>query len=321
MDVDTTLPGGWAVRPTTLDDVPALLALTEASDEAYLGEADTSVEEIRETLVAKHTGSWLVTDPTGTAVGWGSLENQAAADREHLGVYAWPGRGEPAMRPLVDLMLARVAVRAREFGHARVTVRSGVLPVEKELAAVLTAAGFGFHSRHARMRIALRGDETAPVPPAGVTLERVGPPDEPTLRTCFALKAEAFEDTDHREYRDFDGWLAALQARSSVPWDEWRLARVDGVPAGVLFSTNQQLEQDEGWVGALAVARGYRGRGLGRLLLRTAFAQYAAKGRTSAGLGVDMTNPTGAYGLYLSVGMTPVYEADVYQLELPAALA
>ena len=30
----------------------------------------------------------------------------------------------------------------------------------------------------------------------------------------------------------------------------------------------------------LAVAKEFRGRGLGRLLLRTAFATYAAKGRT-----------------------------------------
>jgi hypothetical protein len=32
-----------------------------------------------------------------------------------------------------------------------------------------------------------------------------------------------------------------------------------------------------------------------------------------------MTNPTGAYELYRAVGMTPVYEADVYELLVPAS--
>jgi hypothetical protein len=34
-----------------------------------------------------------------------------------------------------------------------------------------------------------------------------------------------------------------------------------------------------------------------------------------------MTNPTGAYRLYESVGMSPVYESDVYEREVPAAPA
>ena len=78
-------------------------------------------------------------------------------------------------------------------------------------------------------------------------------------------------------------------------------------------------ELDEGWVKYLAVRRDSRGRGLGGLLLRAAFHTYAAKGRKAAGLGVDMTNPTGAYRLYESVGMYPVYEADIYERTIPAA--
>jgi GNAT superfamily N-acetyltransferase len=317
--VDTTLPGGWSVRPSTLDDAPAILALTVASDVEYLGEADSTAEEIREILVAPHAGSLVITDPDGQVVGWGSLENESAGDRELLSVYVWPRRGEPVLRPLTDLMVREAAVRAGGFGHARVTVRSGVLPNEKELIEALSAAGFRFVRRHARMRIALRGDEVAPQVPDGVTLDEVRPADLPTLRACYELQATAFAETDHPENRDFTAWLAWLDTWSSVPWDEWRLARVGGEPAGVLVSSDQQLEHGEGWVSRLAVARRHRGRGLGRLLLRTAFAQYAAKGRASAGLGVDVTNPTGAYALYQSVGMTPVYEADVYDLVVPAA--
>jgi hypothetical protein len=52
---------------------------------------------------------------------------------------------------------------------------------------------------------------------------------------------------------------------------------------------------------------------VGAALLHRAFAAYAAKGRTTAGLGVDLANPTQAARLYRAVGMHPLYEADIYQ--------
>jgi ribosomal protein S18 acetylase RimI-like enzyme len=79
------------------------------------------------------------------------------------------------------------------------------------------------------------------------------------------------------------------------------------------------VEQGEGWVKNLAVLREYRGRGIAKALLSTAFAEYTAKGRTRAGLGVDLTNPTGAYDLYRAVGMEPAFEADMYERVVPAA--
>lgn len=39
----------------------------------------------------------------------------------------------------------------------------------------------------------------------------------------------------------------------------------------------------------------------------------AGKGRRWAGLGVDLSNQTGAYRLYRSVGMAPTFEVDVYE--------
>jgi hypothetical protein len=60
---------------------------------------------------------------------------------------------------------------------------------------------------------------------------------------------------------------------------------------------------------------------LGEALLRRAFAVYAAKGRTHAGLGVDLENPTNAVRLYLAVGMTPLYRANVYRTYVTAAPA
>ena len=50
-----------------------------------------------------------------------------------------------------------------------------------------------------------------------------------------------------------------------------------------------------------------------------AFATYVAKGYKTAGLGVDLTNPTGAYPLYTAVGMRPAYEIEVLERSVAAA--
>ena len=65
----------------------------------------------------------------------------------------------------------------------------------------------------------------------------------------------------------------------------------------------------------LGVLREHRRRGVGRALLGQALRIYSAKGYPTAGLGVDLKNPTQAIQLYTSVGMTASYRANIYGLE------
>jgi GNAT superfamily N-acetyltransferase len=312
-------PAGWLVRPTVSGDAADLLALAAASDLAVVGEVDTSADAVQAVLGARDPVSLLVTDANGRLVGWGYLDNDSAGPVDLMSIYAHPDHGGPAMAPLTDLLVGHVAARAARWGRAAQTARAAAVPAEKELVAVFTAAGFGLVRRHARMRRDLSGAECAPPVPDGVDLRSVRPDREDQLRICHRLHVEAFADTDHADLRDYPAWRAWVGSWCSVPWDEWWLAEVTGVSAAVLMSANHSLEQNEGWVSRLAVDRAFRGRGLARLLLQVAFAAYAAKGRTAAGLTVDVANPTGAYRLYESVGMRPVYEVDLYDLIVSAA--
>jgi ribosomal protein S18 acetylase RimI-like enzyme len=47
----------------------------------------------------------------------------------------------------------------------------------------------------------------------------------------------------------------------------------------------------------------YRQRGLGQTLLQHTFAEFARRGFTAVGLGVDAENPTGAVRVYERAGM------------------
>jgi mycothiol synthase len=316
------LPPGWSIRRPTLDDVPEILALVHASDIAAVGEPDFSTDEVIEILEAPNhdprRDSWLAVDPAGRLVGWAYLDNPTRGDRDLVEVYVHPDGGVPAQAGLLELALVRIAERAREQGYASVTARAGAIASEKHYLGVLAEAGFTFVKRYARMRRDLTGNESMPVPGDGVTVRTVRPEDDADMRTFFDILRSAFDDIPDSLGGDYDDYRARLAALPRISWDEWYVAEVDGVPAGALQSAEQMAEQNEGWVRNLGVRGQWRGRGLGRLLLLTAFARYAAKGRRAAGLGVDMTNPTGAYRLYESVGLQPVYEADVFEREVRA---
>ncbi len=317
------LPAGWTIRPPTLDDVPEILSLVHASDIAAVGEPDFTTEEIVEIFTGPHhdpqRDSWLALNPSGRIVGWAYLDNPGGGERDNLDVYVMPDEGTPAQAHLLDLVVLRVAERAKEFGRSQMTARGGAIASEIHYVRVLGEAGFSFVKRYARMQRDLTGAERLPDLPEGVTIRPVRHHDDAEMRVFYGILDTAFRDTPDYQSAGYDNFRQRLAALPSVAWDEWFIAAVDGVPAGVLQSADQSGEQNEGWIKNLAIAAEYRSRGLGRLMLQAAFATYAAKGRTSAGLGVDLTNPTGAYGLYQSVGMRAAYESDIFERVVPAA--
>jgi ribosomal protein S18 acetylase RimI-like enzyme len=315
------LPAGWRVRRPTFDDIDEILAVVHASDTEAIGYPDFSADDVREALTAPNADpardSWLAIDPAGAIAGWTYLDNPAGAARDFIEVYVHPGRGEPARRPLLALVLARVGERAAELGHPRMTARAAAIPSESGYIAALRAAGFEFVKRYARMRRPLAGVSTPAPPPAGVTIRPVRPDDEAEMREFHRIFDTAFRDTPDYLPLPYDRWREQLAALPTIAWDEWFVAEVDGRPGGILQSADQSLDQNEGWVKNLAVLRECRKRGVGAALLDRAFATYAAKGRELAGLGVDLSNPTEAYRLYASVGLTAAYEADVFEREVP----
>jgi mycothiol synthase len=311
------LPEGWSTRRPTLEDGPELLRLVHASDIASVGEPDFTPDEVREALTGPGTDPavdcWVALDPDGAIVGWTYPHNATGGDRDFIEVYVWPGRGEPALRPLLDLIMGRAAERGAALGHDPYTVRAGAIPTERAWIATLTDAGFAFLKQHARMTLSLEDvPATAPEPPPGITVRPVRADDEAEMRRFHATIEEAFLDGDHHA-TDYPTWRARLAAESSRAFDEWFVGEADGEWAGVLQSSDSGAEDNAGWVRALAVLRPYRRRGVGAALLRRAFAVYAGKGRVEAGLGVDLANPTQAVRLYRAVGMRPLYEANIYQ--------
>ncbi len=60
-----------------------------------------------------------------------------------------------------------------------------------------------------------------------------------------------------------------------------------------------------------------RGRGVAKGLLRTIIADAAARGRDRVGLEVDADSPTGAAGLYTSMGWKTKYVTESWHRDVP----
>ena len=74
--------------------------------------------------------------------------------------------------------------------------------------------------------------------------------------------------------------------------------------------------KEELYVGYLGTRRSHRGRGLARVALAKVLTEAAQAGYQRAGLGVDADNPTGALGLYESLGFSVHSKWVTYRLPL-----
>ena len=126
------------------------------------------------------------------------------------------------------------------------------------------------------------------------------------LKQLWAADTEAFLD----HWGGFDGsdeafeeWLGEPNFDPTlyvVAWDGDEIA--GGVLNGINTSENEQLGVRRGWLESVFVRRPWRRRGLAAALVARSLVLLRERGMTSAILGVDAENPTGALGVYERAG-------------------
>lgn len=321
------LPAGHAVRPATLDpdDLEAVLALWVDVDVAALGFPDTNAEDVHAALsdprLVLATDSWLVSAPDGRLVGYATVVDRNTSALTEADLYIHPalsesGDGDSVGPYLIEAVERRAAEMVGTHGLPTAEVSFIVPTTEKALIGWLEAAGYDNVRRFNRMDVALTGDERPPVLADGVRI-RVADTSETGRRTVHRLLFDSFAEHFGTAPESYEAWSARMQARNSADPGQWWIAEVDGEPAGLAMGDLQYADENGGWVKNLGVLKEYRGRGLGRALLQHALAEFAATGRVKAGLGVDTGNETGALALYESVGMRPLFQADVWERHIP----
>jgi len=156
-----------------------------------------------------------------------------------------------------------------------------------------------------RMRRSLIEPIPDPLLPEGFHLRQVNPETE--AEAWVEMFNQSFIDhwnhhpmtlEEYRYYTSVSDYDPAMDLVAVAP---------DGTLAAFCYARicaqdNARSGRQEGWINVLGTRRGFRRRGLGRAMLLAGLHRLAEAGMETALLGVDAENPSGALGLYQSVG-------------------
>ncbi|MFL6074276.1 MAG: GNAT family N-acetyltransferase [Mycobacteriales bacterium] len=304
-----TAGAGITVRSPTEDDAAAIVDLIAAAETADFGRSGYGLADLRRDWTIPGwdpaTDGWLAL-AGDTPVCWTYLFERRHSHQVAIEVYLRPGGPVEIATDLI----ARALARAGDLATARgpLTAYLG-LPATSPLVAAARAAGWSVVRHFYRMLRELDGTDRPPAGLPGVELRRVGAEDG-DWRIMYDLLVEAFAEHWNVQFLPYDEWRAE-QGRKHADPTLWWLARLDGVDVAALLASPDR--EGDGWINALGVLPAARGRGIGELLLRTAFAEFAARGKPTVALGVDAGNATGAVRLYERAGMHVAWRVDVLE--------
>jgi GNAT superfamily N-acetyltransferase len=337
------MPSGWVARVPSREDVAALVALSQAHQERAKGSGSVDLDSVESNVAG--TGSWtrhqsLVTDADGVVIGWATIHDRAAGRTMVEVTVAVEGLDDAQADGLAAALFDWAAQAGRVIAAGRdlpgTQLDSGAYAEDARQRRWLAAAGYAQTRTWLQMTrpvtAAEAEDGVLPGPREGVTIRRVakhdnGLPVAADLQTVHRMLEESFADHFNSYRESFPEFLSRLREDPGHRWDHWWIAEVDldgeKVPGGALVATILQPDESGlpgSYVDYIGVHRLARGRGVAKALLHTVIRDAAARGHNRVGLEVDDDSPTGADGLYLSMGWTTKYRTESWHRTLTLAL-
>lgn len=315
---ESVLAEGLLLRPVQWTDRDAVAQLIYDVCEA---DGDTTVAVTPEELEHEwknerfklETDAFLVETKDGRVVGYEDFSNR----HEHYDLNI-DGYVHPEFKNLGvgTALLRRAEVRAREemklaVPDLRVFVRSTIDNRDEISHQQHTNEGYSPKRYHWRMEIKVDSPPPAAIWPEGVELRPFVKGEHDIA--LWQAQNEAFRDHWGSHDVSFEEWGHGRFDREDSDPTLWMVAWEGNEIAG--FSINR-FRMGIGWVGTLGVRRPWRKKGLGLALLQASFGEFYKRGKTTIGLGVDASNPTGATRLYQRAGMYIASEFLTFEKEL-----
>ena len=301
------MPPDVMLREASPADAPAIAELLNAHADALFGERELDVEEVRHWFTLPNV--WIrVAERDGRLAGYVDV----ADDHEDGTRFNVDARTLEA--GAADLLLAAAEEHARGEAVDGTLLRGYAPSVDEVLARAYERAGYRTIRHSFQMRTELPPEPPAPEWPDGISVRTLGPDDDDR---AYEAQMEAF--ADHWDFRrgTKEEWRRWNRDRPDFDPSLWFLAEDRREIAGVSFCAwHFSGDPQFGWVHVLGVRPPWRRRGLGLALLRHSFAEFARRGATRVGLGVDAESTTGAVSLYERAGMRVARRSDTWEKPL-----
>jgi GNAT superfamily N-acetyltransferase len=305
----------YLLRAAAPTDAPAVTELLNEIDRIEIGRPETDLHSVESDLLRPETDldrdSWLAFDGP-RLVAYALVWDDSQGERIDADHYVLPDH-QQAGELLLEAVETRALEKARANGAPKAVLHLHLNAAPTTDLALIRARGWSVVRRYHVLERALRsGADLPPEPPAGVRVRACA--DEADRKQAHALYQAAFAEHFDFQPRSYEQWLADIHA-DRLDWSlVWLVSTEDLGEVGFLIARDDR--EAMGWIRSLGIVREARGRGLGGLLLRQAFAAFAARGRDTAGLGVDTENATGAPALYARNGMSVHYAVDTWEIVL-----
>lgn len=333
------LPDGWSSDGPDERDAAELTGLLRLHEEHGRGWATASADDLLvEVCTRGHPTreNVVLRDPDGAIRGWAGAHDRAAG-RMLLEVVVDRQIDDDLADRVAETLLGWADHAARRVGDGRglesQQIDSGAFADDDRQHRWLTRAGFEKVRTWWQMSRAVTPDEAELDAEAGkgvrirpVVRHGSGMPDEDDLRTVHDILESAFADHFNSHEETFDEFVSRLREDPGHRWDHWWIAELTDTdepqPAGALVAAVAEGASgapDGSYVEYIGVLQNARGRGVAKSLLRTVVADAAARDRDRVGLEVDADSPTGAEGLYVSMGWTTTYVTESWHKDVPTS--
>ncbi|MFI5955864.1 GNAT family N-acetyltransferase [Cryptosporangium sp. NPDC051539] len=304
------------VRPATTADAAAVRDLINVVDLVDTGEAGYAVDEVESDLRRSDDlarDSWLAFSGD-RLVAYAVLWPASASGRLDVDHYVLPDE-VAAGSLLLDLLTARAAeIAATTPGVPAADLHLALTPESVLAVHALPVRGWrNVRRHHVLTRPVSTGADALPVLPADVRVRVATAPSDQEI--AYRLVQETFAGHFGFEPTSYDDWRKRMDA-DHRDWTLTWIASRGAVDVGVLVGHNDR--EATGWVQNLGTVAAARGSGIATALLRTSFVEFAARGRSTVGLGVDTGNAHNALHFYTGLGFQLQFAADTWRLVVPA---
>jgi mycothiol synthase len=287
----------FRIRPPTEADAGAVTELVVAFDVDEYGTPDFELDDLLADWASPGLDlahdAWLAEEVDGSLAAYAALHFNDNAE-----VYV---RVESRGLGIGSELRRRIEARALERTPEaeRVLVGQALSSVNEGGRTLLLRAGYTDVRTYWRLVRQLDDDIPPATLPPGVTIRAFE--RERDAHEAHRVIGAAFEDNFRRRpFESFEEWETHEIDRKAFDPTLWFVAEAEGRIVGAIVCPDYE---DAGWIRMLAVARDWRGRGVGTALLLTAFAEFKRRGRRDSALVVDSWNRTGAKSLYERLGM------------------
>jgi mycothiol synthase len=310
-----TAPKALVIRPYAGEaDLPELVRVYNA---------DAAADGIEEVWTAEGAGAWfghptdqfdarrdvVIAELDGTVVGAGAvdwIDTRDGAHREyrHWGVVHPEVRGRGIGTALIAAQSRHAAsLAAQQTFDGRTPTLSSHAGVGRPAEALLADHGYTVVRWFFDMVRPTLDDIDLPDLPPGIELRPVTPDQHETI---WRANREAFRDHWGGSDESLDVLHRILEEPDTdtslwlIAWDGDQVA--GGIWNEIHAAENEALGIRRGWLASVFTRRAWRRKGLGAALIGRSLMALRERGMTSAALGVDAENASGAPGLYERAG-------------------